>query len=114
MQIGSALATHRLIAKIAFTGSTGTGKAIMAAAGPQLKKITLELGGQCPAIVCEDADLPAAAKAIAYKAFRNMGQSCSSINRVYAHASIHDRLVELVAEEGRKHDDRRRPRATEQ
>lgn len=102
VQIGSALATHRLVAKIAFTGSTGTGKAIMAAAGPQLKKITLELGGQCPAIVCEDADLPTAAKAIAYKAFRNMGQSCSSINRVYAHAAIHDRLVELVAAEGRK------------
>lgn len=101
VQIGTALVAHRHVAKVAFTGSTGTGKAIMQAAGPLLKKVTLELGGQCPAIVCADADLPAAAKAIAYKAFRNMGQSCSSINRIYAHASIHDRLVELVAAEGK-------------
>ncbi|MBA3937581.1 MAG: aldehyde dehydrogenase family protein [Planctomycetes bacterium] len=101
LAIGTALVAHPLVAKVAFTGSTSTGKAIMRAAGPLLKKITLELGGHCPAIVCPDADLPAAAKAIAYKAFRNMGQSCSSINRIYAHASIHDALVELVAAEGR-------------
>ncbi len=101
VQVGTALVVHRQVAKVAFTGSTSTGKAIMQAAGPLLKKITLELGGQCPAVVCADADLPAAAKAIAYKAFRNMGQSCSSINRIYAHASIHDRLVDLVAAEGR-------------
>jgi len=98
--LGTALVAHRHVAKVAFTGSTNTGKAIMQSAGPQLKKITLELGGQCPAIVCADADLPATAKAIAYKAFRNMGQSCSSINRIYAHVDIHDRLVELVAAAG--------------
>jgi acyl-CoA reductase-like NAD-dependent aldehyde dehydrogenase len=85
-----------------YTGSTATGRTLMREAGPLFKKITLELGGHCPAIVCEDADLAAAAKAIAYKAFRNMGQSCSTINRIYAHASIHDRLVELVAAEARK------------
>jgi acyl-CoA reductase-like NAD-dependent aldehyde dehydrogenase len=99
--LGTALVAHRLVAKVAFTGSTATGKAIMQSAGPQLKKVTLELGGQCPAIVCADADLPATAKAIAYKAFRNMGQSCSSINRIYADARIHDDLVALVAAEGR-------------
>jgi len=78
------------------TGSTATGKCIMASAGPLLKKISLELGGQCPAIVCADADLDNAAKVIAYKGFRNSGQSCSSINRVYAHRSIHDALVAKV------------------
>jgi len=99
--IGQALVTHPRVAKIAFTGSTATGRTLMRLAGPLLKKITLELGGHCPAIVCEDADLPAAAKAIAYKAFRNMGQSCSSINRIYAHHTIIERLIALVAAEGR-------------
>ncbi len=99
--LGEALVTHPGVAKIAFTGSTATGRTLMRTAGPLFKKITLELGGHCPAIVCADADLALSAKAIAYKAFRNMGQSCSSINRIYAHAGIHDRLVELVAQEAR-------------
>ena len=99
--VGQALVTHPQVAKIAFTGSTATGRTLMRLSGPLLKKITLELGGHCPAIVCEDADLPATAKQIAYKAFRNMGQSCSSINRIYAHHAIIERLIALVAAEGR-------------
>ena len=91
--VGDALIRHPKVAKVAMTGSTATGKRIMASAGPLLKKISLELGGQCPAIVCADADLDNAAKVIAYKGFRNGGQSCSSINRVYAHRSIQDALV---------------------
>jgi succinate-semialdehyde dehydrogenase/glutarate-semialdehyde dehydrogenase len=91
--VGDALITHPKVAKVAMTGSTATGKRIMASAAPLLKKISLELGGQCPAVVCADADLDNAAKIIAYKGFRNCGQSCSSINRVYAHRSIHDGLV---------------------
>ncbi len=100
--VGQRLVTHPDIAKIAFTGSTATGRTLQALAAPLFKRLTLELGGHCPAIVCEDADLALAAKAIAYKAFRNMGQSCSSINRIYAHASIHDRLVELVCDQARQ------------
>ncbi len=100
--LGEALVTHPSVAKVAFTGSTATGRALLASAGPLFKKLTLELGGQCPAIVCADADLALAAKAIAYKAFRNMGQSCSSINRIYAHREIHDRLVEMVRQEALK------------
>jgi succinate-semialdehyde dehydrogenase/glutarate-semialdehyde dehydrogenase len=91
--LGEALVKHPLVAKIAMTGSTAVGKQILAAAAPFLKKVSLELGGHCPAIVCADADLDLAAKIIAYKGFRNCGQSCSSVNRVYAHASIHDALV---------------------
>jgi acyl-CoA reductase-like NAD-dependent aldehyde dehydrogenase len=91
--LGEALVKHPLVAKIAMTGSTAVGKQILAAAAPYLKKVSLELGGHCPAIVCADADLDLAAKIIAYKGFRNCGQSCSSVNRVYAHASIHDTLV---------------------
>lgn len=94
--LGDALVRHPLVAKIAMTGSTEVGKQILAAAAPFLKKVSLELGGHCPAIVCADADLDLAAKVIAYKGLRNCGQSCSSVNRVYAHAKIHDALVEKV------------------
>jgi len=91
--LGESLIRHPRVAKIAMTGSSATGKRILSLAAPFLKKVSLELGGQCPAIVAADADLDLAAKTIAYKAFRNCGQSCSSINRVYAHADIHDALV---------------------
>ncbi len=92
-QLGEALVRHPVTAKVAMTGSTSTGKRLMEIFAPSLKKISLELGGHCPAIVCEDADLAVAAKVIAYKGFRNMGQSCSSVNRVYAQRNIHDELV---------------------
>lgn len=95
--IGEGLVTHPLVKKVAMTGSSATGKRILAAVATQLKKVTLELGGQCPAVVCADADLDLAAKIIAYKGFRNCGQSCSAINRVYAHRSVHDALVEKLA-----------------
>lgn len=91
--LGDAMVKHRGIAKIAMTGSSEVGKHILTAAGPFLKKVSLELGGQCPAVVCADADLDLAAKIIAYKGFRNCGQSCSSVNRVYVHARAHDALV---------------------
>lgn len=94
--LGEALIKHPLVQKVAMTGSSATGKRLMEVFGPTLKKISLELGGHCPAIVCSDADPDLAAKIIAYKGFRNMGQSCSSINRVFAHASIHDAVVEKL------------------
>jgi succinate-semialdehyde dehydrogenase/glutarate-semialdehyde dehydrogenase len=99
--LGDALVKHRGVAKVAMTGSSEVGKQILTAAGPFLKKVSLELGGQCPAVVCPDADLDLAAKIIAYKGFRNCGQSCSGVNRVYVHASVHDALVaklKIVAE----------------
>ncbi|TVR51278.1 MAG: aldehyde dehydrogenase family protein [Puniceicoccaceae bacterium] len=92
-RLGEALVRHPGIKKIGMTGSTATGKRILEAAAPQLKKVTLELGGHCPAVVRADADPDLAAKVIAYKGFRNCGQSCSSVNRVYAHRAIHDALV---------------------
>jgi acyl-CoA reductase-like NAD-dependent aldehyde dehydrogenase len=91
--VGEALARNPRVAKLAMTGSTAVGKRLMAVGAPLLKKVSLELGGQCPAVVCADADLDLAAKVISYKGFRNMGQSCSSVNRVYVHASCHDELV---------------------
>ena len=101
-QVGAVLIEHPDVAKIAMTGSTETGKKIMQAVAGQLKKVSLELGGHCPAIVCADADLDLAAEIIAYKGFRNMGQSCSSVNRVYAHQSIHEELLEKICAKARK------------
>jgi succinate-semialdehyde dehydrogenase/glutarate-semialdehyde dehydrogenase len=98
-QIGEALVRHPGVAKIAMTGSTATGKRLMELAGPLLKKISLELGGHGPAIVCADADLDLAAKIITYKGFRNSGQSCSSINRLFVHRSVHDALVAKLAQQ---------------
>ena len=100
--VGEALVKHPLVSKVAMTGSTATGKRLMELAGPLLKKISLELGGHCPAIVCADADLDLAAKVIAYKGFRNMGQSCSSVNRVFVQSAVHDAFVQkLAAQAGR-------------
>lgn len=95
--VGEALIRHRKVRKVAMTGSTATGKRLMEVYAPTLNRISLELGGHCPAVVCADADIVLAAKIIAYKGFRNMGQSCSSVNRVYAHESVIDDLTdELV------------------
>ncbi|MGC4234900.1 MAG: NAD-dependent succinate-semialdehyde dehydrogenase [Niabella sp.] len=91
--VGEALLKHPLVEKVAMTGSSDTGKKLMQLFGPSLKKISLELGGHCPAIVCADADLDNAARVIAYKGFRNNGQSCSGVNRVYVHASVKDNFV---------------------
>lgn len=95
-KVGEALLKHPLVEKVAMTGSSATGKRLMEVFAPSLKKISLELGGHCPAIVCADADLDNAAQVVAYKGFRNDGQSCSSVNRVYVHASVKDIFVEKL------------------
>ncbi|MCJ8329054.1 MAG: NAD-dependent succinate-semialdehyde dehydrogenase [Lentisphaeria bacterium] len=99
VSVAEHLVAHPDVKKVAMTGATQTGKAINTAVADQLKSVTLELGGHCPAIVCEDADIEVSAKLIAYKAFRNMGQSCSTINRIYVHSSIHDALVDALTKE---------------
>jgi len=85
-----------------FTGSTATGRRVAAACGERLIPATLELGGKAPAIVCADADLERTTGALVWGAFANAGQACASVERVYAHVSIHDELVErLTAAIGR-------------
>ncbi len=79
-----------------FTGSVATGQKVAAACGERLLPNTLELGGKAPAIVCADADLDRAASAITWGAFANAGQVCASVERVYAHQSVHDELVERI------------------
>jgi acyl-CoA reductase-like NAD-dependent aldehyde dehydrogenase len=100
--LGDALVRHPGVSKIAMTGSSPTGKRILAAAAPTLKKVSLELGGQCPAIVCADAGLANAAKVAAYKGFRNCGQSCSSVNRIYVHRDVAAAFLEKLRAEAEK------------
>ncbi len=85
-----------------FTGSVNTGKKVAAACGERLIPVTLELGGKAPAVVCADADLERAAKAITWGGFANSGQICCSVERVYAHQAVHDELVERIVGETNK------------
>ncbi|AXE17143.1 NAD-dependent succinate-semialdehyde dehydrogenase [Runella rosea] len=96
--IGNALIEHSITAKIAFTGGTDTGLRIGALAAAHNKRVTLELGGQSPAIVCADANLAVAVPAIVRHAFANSGQFCYRVNRLYVHESIYaDFLGQMVA-----------------
>lgn len=95
--LGAFLTAHPDIAKISFTGSSGTGRRIMASAAETLKRLTLELGGNDPAIVLDDVHVAAVAQQIFAAAFLNCGQVCLAIKRVYAHASIHDALCSELA-----------------
>lgn len=96
--LGSSLTGHPDIAKIVFTGSTPTGRNIMANASATLKRLTLELGGNDAAVVLPDADVDAIAPKIFAKAFGNSGQVCAALKRLYVHDSIHDQLAEKLAE----------------
>lgn len=99
---GAALAAHPDVDKVAFTGSTATGKAIVAAAAGNLKKVTLELGGKSPNIILADADLEKAIPAAAMSVFFNSGQTCTAATRLYIQDAIHDQVIEGVAEVARK------------
>jgi len=85
-----------------FTGSTAVGRGVAELCGRQLIPCSMELGGKDPAIVFEDADLEYAAGSIVWGAFANSGQICASIERVYAHRDVYDRLVGLIVERTRK------------
>jgi len=93
---GDAIVAHPLIRKIALTGSTPTGKKVMARAAEQLKKVTLELGGSDPCIVLDDADLEAAARAISVGRFFNCGQACLAVKRLYVQEGAYDALMEKL------------------
>ncbi len=87
-EIGKRLATHPKVAKISFTGSTQVGKLLMRWASGTVKRISLELGGNAPFIVFSDADLEEAVKGLMLSKFRNSGQTCICVNRVFVHASV--------------------------
>jgi phenylacetaldehyde dehydrogenase len=96
--VGAAMAIHPGIDKLTFTGSTPVGRTVGRAALDEMKRLTLELGGKSPVIVLADADVPAAAKAIANGVFFNSGQVCDAGTRAYIHRSIYDEFLrELIA-----------------
>ncbi|KQP46262.1 aldehyde dehydrogenase [Pseudorhodoferax sp. Leaf274] len=96
--VGAALAAHPDVDKISFTGSTAVGRAVLAAAGGNLKKVTLELGGKSPVVVMPDADIDAAIEGAANAIFFNSGQVCVAGSRLYVHREVFDRVVHGVAE----------------
>jgi succinate-semialdehyde dehydrogenase / glutarate-semialdehyde dehydrogenase len=94
--VGEWLADAR-VRKISFTGSTPVGKLLARESAATLKKLSLELGGNAPFIVFEDADIAAAVEGLMAAKFRNGGQTCVSPNRVYVHEAVHDRFVDKLA-----------------
>ncbi|MBB6520954.1 aldehyde dehydrogenase family protein [Pseudoteredinibacter isoporae] len=94
--LGPAISSHPGIAKVSFTGSTPTGKKIMASAADTLKRLTLELGGNDAAIVLDDVDPKQVAEGIFGAAFLNSGQVCIALKRLYVHESIYDELCEEI------------------
>jgi len=92
--LGEALTSHPDIAKVAFTGSTATGKKVMASAAQTLKRLTLELGGNDAAIVLDDVDPKDVAPKLFAAATMNSGQVCLAIKRLYVHDSIYDEMCE--------------------
>lgn len=96
---GAALSAHMDVDKVAFTGSTVVGRQIMkAAAGSNLKKVTLELGGKSPNIVFDDADIDNAISWVNFGVFYNHGQCCCAGTRVYVQEGIYDKFVEKFKE----------------
>ena len=97
-EAGQALAAHPSVDKVAFTGSTATGRRILDAAKVNLKKVTLELGGKSPVIIMDDADVDAAIQGAANAIFFNGGQVCIAGSRLYCHSSLFDRVTAGIAE----------------
>lgn len=99
VEIGKVLTKDSRVRKISFTGSTRVGRILARDSAEQIKKLSLELGGNAPFIVFPDANLESAVQGILKSKFRNSGQTCVCPNRFYFHQSIHDELVERLREE---------------
>jgi acyl-CoA reductase-like NAD-dependent aldehyde dehydrogenase len=95
-EVGSWMTEHPVPRMVSFTGSVATGKRIAAASAPDLKRVTLELGGNDPAIVLDDAVIDDIADALFANAFANCGQVCVAIKRVYVPDALHDELVDAL------------------
>lgn len=100
--LGPWLSSHPGIDKISFTGSTATGRKVMASASATLKRLTLELGGNDAAIVMPDVDVDAIAPVLFWGAFANSAQFCLAIKRLYIHEDIYDKLADALAKLARQ------------
>lgn len=96
--IGGELSSNARVRKLSFTGSTEVGRLLMAQCAPTIKKLSLELGGNAPFIVFDDADLNAAVEGAIASKFRNTGQTCVCANRILVQAGIYERFAERLAE----------------
>ncbi len=100
---GNAIATHPAVDKVAFTGSSAVGHEIVKASGASnLKRVTLELGGKSPLIICEDADLDQAVEVAHIGLFLNHGQCCCASSRILIDAKVHDAFVKKCIERAKK------------
>ncbi|MFV0386602.1 aldehyde dehydrogenase family protein [Paracoccus sp. (in: a-proteobacteria)] len=95
--LGPKLTTHPDVAKVGFTGSSATGKRIMAAAADTMKRVTLEMGGNDPAIILADVDVKQVAQKVFGGAFLNAGQVCLAVKRAYVHEDIYDAMCQELA-----------------
>lgn len=100
--ISDAIMASKAVRKISFTGSTQVGKLLMRNAADTMKKVSMELGGNAPYIVFEDADIDAAVKGAIANKFRNAGQVCVSVNRFYIHNAVYERFITQLGEEVEK------------
>lgn len=100
--LGKWVSEHPTVRKISFTGSVATGKKIAAVAAPDLKRVTLELGGNDPAIILGDVDPKAIAEKLFWGAFNNAGQICIAVKRVYAEEKVYQGVVDALAEIAKK------------
>jgi succinate-semialdehyde dehydrogenase/glutarate-semialdehyde dehydrogenase len=96
-QIAEELTSNPVVRKISFTGSTEIGREIMAKCAHDIKKVSLELGGNAPFIVFDDADLDAAVDGALASKFRNAGQTCVCANRLYVHDKVYDAFIDKLA-----------------
>lgn len=94
--IGAELCRNPIVRKLSFTGSTPVGKLLMEQCAPTLKKLSLELGGNAPFIVFDDADIDAAVKGAMAAKYRNTGQTCICVNRFLVQSGVYDRFIEKL------------------
>jgi acyl-CoA reductase-like NAD-dependent aldehyde dehydrogenase len=100
-ELGAAITAHPIPRKVSFTGSVATGKKVAQSAASDLKSVTLELGGNDPAIILPDVDPQAIAGKLFWNAFYNTGQICTAIKRLYVHEAIYPQMAQALAEQAR-------------
>lgn len=100
--VGQEIIENSKVRKIGFTGATDTGRKVMAAAAQEIKRVTLELGGSDPMIVCDDADIDKAVSAASVGRFFNCGQACLAVKRLYLFENIADEFIEKLVAKARK------------
>ncbi|KAJ4200266.1 hypothetical protein NW767_007787 [Fusarium falciforme] len=100
--VSESLCKHPLVRKVTFTGSTAVGKLIARHCADGLKKVTLELGGNCPFIVFDDGDLEQAVSALMILKWRTAGQACTHANRVYVQSGVYDKFAKMILEATQK------------